>query len=322
MPTEKKAIRTGIMLAVLLLSLEFSAPASRAQQPALRISSPSAGAVVAPGDSLHVVVIPAEHMSFSVVGVVFTNNLGATQIRKEPPYEFSITIPANARSGKYLLTALGRSPAIGATGSLPVAIYVERPEAPIKLQVEPSRLDLTAFGERLPLSVRGTFSDGSSTDVTRSSHLHFLSANQSIASVDNQGVVTAVHAGRTSVEASYGAAHITIPVITEPPAFLLSADSLDFGVRPSGAAGPEKIITLRNTQQEPLRVTGVDSRGDFSLQQNCTRQEIPPGGACEISVQFAPAQAGLREGELAISTRADSAQTILRLTGTSTASSQ
>ncbi len=51
----------------------------------------------------------------------------------------------------------------------------------------------------MPLQVTGSFANGSKVDVTHSLHVRYSSQNPQIATVDDQGIVTAVALGKTYI---------------------------------------------------------------------------------------------------------------------------
>jgi hypothetical protein len=67
------------------------------------------------------------------------------------------------------------------------------------MQTEPSVLRFSAPGESIPLHVLGIFADGSQQDMTHSVQLSYSSQNPQIATVDGQGVVTALAPGSTHI---------------------------------------------------------------------------------------------------------------------------
>jgi hypothetical protein len=77
-------------------------------QPTLRITSPRNGAVVNSGQTLTVSVNASG--TFSKVVIVGEGRIGFTKYLTAPPYQFSISIPANMASGMFALTAIGVSP--------------------------------------------------------------------------------------------------------------------------------------------------------------------------------------------------------------------
>src|SRR5438105_15608022 len=93
---------------VIVIAVIFHDRLSIAQQnqPLLQITSPPDGTVVAPGQTVTVVVTPAAGITFSEVTILGEDPLGFSQVTTTPPFEFSLNIPPHIRAGKYLLTAL------------------------------------------------------------------------------------------------------------------------------------------------------------------------------------------------------------------------
>jgi hypothetical protein len=82
------------------------------------------------------------------------------QVLTAPPYQFTVTIPADVPQHSYMLTAFGAmGPGQGAFSNT-IVINVRRADDPTILKVEPSSPYLTV-GTIAPVRVTGTFSDGS-----------------------------------------------------------------------------------------------------------------------------------------------------------------
>jgi len=87
--------------------------------------------------------------------------------------------------------------------SAPVNVVVERADLPTSLIVTPTSVVFGYIGDKVPLTLIGTFAAGVQMDVTQSSHLSLTSENTSIAGVKN-GVITAVGTGNTTIDVQYG----------------------------------------------------------------------------------------------------------------------
>jgi uncharacterized protein YjdB len=70
---------------------------------------------------------------------------------------------------------------------------------------------MTAVGDSRSLLVIGAFPGNAQIDITNSSKLAVASANSSIASVQN-GTITAVASGMTSITLQYGSITTVIPI--------------------------------------------------------------------------------------------------------------
>ena len=182
-------------------------PASLLAGPSLRITSPSSGTVFAPGETVDITV-EATPLAFRAVGVIGTLPLGFSQISRAAPYRFQIQIPTDTTPGVQRLIAAGYPPDGPAVHSQPVRIAVERPDSPLKL--ESAYHPVLDIGEEIPLYVTGTFADGSTASLTRSTLTRFISDRPSVASVDDHGVVTALSPGSARVTITNGGAQVVV----------------------------------------------------------------------------------------------------------------
>jgi hypothetical protein len=83
------------------------------------------------------------------------------------------------------------------------------------------------------------------------------------------------------------------------PQASLSAASLGFLAQSIGSASAAQQVTLSNTGNAPLNVSGVVTTGDFSQTNNCG-SILSANGSCTINVTFTPSAAGNRTGTLTV----------------------
>ena len=101
----------------------------------------------------------------------------------------------------YSLTAFGSANGT-VVQSAPVSIDIERADVPVKVNVDPNFIILTETHQSMPLTVRGTFADASSVDITRSTLTAYSSENSAVATVNSAGLVTGVKTGKTRINIS------------------------------------------------------------------------------------------------------------------------
>lgn len=115
--------------------------------------------------------------------------------------DFQLTIPVGIRAGSYRLTAAGLANGV-VVKSPPLSIDVERNDFPVRVQVDPSEIKFTEAQQLIPLTVTGTFSDGSQVDISRSKFTQYTSSNPAVATVSSIGVAAAVTAGKARISVS------------------------------------------------------------------------------------------------------------------------
>lgn len=210
------ALRTSLTVTLLAFSLRLAGQT----QSALQITSPPDESVVKPGQTVTVSVKSPTNITFKQVFVIGEQPLPTTTIATSAPAEFSILIPAGTRPGRYLLTAWGTTTANQMQGSAPITIDVERADLPTSLSANRTRISFPSQGHTMPLRISGTFADESVVDLTLSSNLVYASSNSTVATVDKNGVVTAIAEGNASITATYGQGiqrvHVSV-LVTVPP---------------------------------------------------------------------------------------------------------
>jgi len=203
---------TRILTAVSLLWFAEAAP----PEVPVRVTGPENGAIVNAGGAVTVTVTvpPGAYRSISIAGdgpFELSTSLSA------PPYQFSYPIPADYASGRYRFHATGATESGEPVCSDVVEIDIERPDEPKKLLAE--FVSLTFGDEKvLPLQIWGIFADGSKVDVTRSRRMAYTSDKPAIATVSDDGVVSAVAQGKARITARYSDKILIVPVtVTQKP---------------------------------------------------------------------------------------------------------
>ena len=179
-----------LFIAVAALALPLQAESK------LQIRSPRNGTVVKPGETVTVEV--SSSISYAHVVVAGTGPIGYSQGLTAPPFVFSIRIPVDITPGQYQITAGGVAQSGQLDSSEPISIDVERPDKPISLKLQPLHLHLSV-GDKIALSVWGTYTDGSVVNLRRSSQITYMSESPSIATVTKDGWVTAAGVGFTKI---------------------------------------------------------------------------------------------------------------------------
>jgi len=90
------------------------------------------------------------------------------------------------------------------------------------------------FGLSEPLTATGTFSDGSTQDVT--GDVTWTSSSSAVATVTSAGLVTPVTQGTTTITAAYGAISVSAPLTVAAPALVTAVLNPQNPVFPAGVA--------------------------------------------------------------------------------------
>ena len=206
--------------AIGLWALSCAMSAFLQAQPTLRITSPSSGTVVTPGQSLRVTVEASPAGAFKAVIVDATWQGAVGTLLSPPPYglsiEFTIKVPENVGARKYALTAMGFVTPGQPIYSNAIGLVLEPSDAPTTLRVQPSVLSLSPGGTG-HLLVFGEFAGGQLLDLTRSTRIMYTMDNPGILEVGDQGIVTALAPGSTKLTITYGQAKAEIPVTVLGP---------------------------------------------------------------------------------------------------------
>jgi Bacterial Ig-like domain (group 2) len=181
----------------LYLTVALAALATLPAQAALRITSPKNLTVVSPGETIFVdVAVSGEPLIGA--NIAAADPIKDSQVLSAPPYHFPITIPTKITPGLYALTAEGRSPHSELQTSQPISIDVERPDSPQSITTDLSRLEL-AVGDQSDIAVIGTYGDGSTVELTKSTQTKYTTARPGVVSVSSDGLVTGLAVGSTEI---------------------------------------------------------------------------------------------------------------------------
>jgi hypothetical protein len=109
--------------------------------------------------------------------------------------------------------------------------------------------------------------------------------------------------------------------VTALPAISLSASTLALGTHAVGLTSAQQSVTVTNSGQATLNLTGVNltgnHSGDFARSGTCAAgAALPTGGSCEIAVVFAPSASGKRSATIAVTSDASNGTANVALTGT------
>ncbi len=299
---------------------EGKTPLGRTSEaPSIAITSPANGSTVSAGETVSVTLSVVQPGAFTRgISVIGEGRLGAAPVKSSPPFTFTLTVPSNLPPGNYQLTALGFGAAPRPLAAASIILHVEPISGLLSLTAPPEGLSFEAIGEQLPLRVIGGAAGGRAVNLAASSAVGLVSADSSVATVDSQGLVTAVGQGQTAINltlSGHGAGSVPIRVVA--PALIPSATSLGFGNQAVGTRSQAQSFTIRNALSYPLRILAVSSPDEFPETSDCPAlSPISAGGSCTVRVWFAPRRPGIRSGAVSITDSAVIAPTRVYLSGT------
>jgi len=191
----KQLLFVGTVSAALIVaaSLLWSGRSSAQAMPVLlEITAPAEGTVVNPGQTVTFVVTPISGGSFTSVLLDGPYPFSASPRVSVSPYQLSLAIPQKIAAGKYAITAFGARSGQNAGVSKPIHLDVEPSTAIVSMRIVNSTIVFQHAGDKIPVRVWGTFSDGSTMEITKSSGTTYSTGNPKIATVNAIGWVTAV----------------------------------------------------------------------------------------------------------------------------------
>lgn len=303
------------------MSTVSAAQSPRADNPAvlLEITSPANGAIVEPGERLAVTVTSRtiRDGEFAIISPV-----GVSSLISSLPARAIIEIAKDAAFGRQHLMAMGTARGGQEIISNPIEIDVERPDTPTAISeiAYGSHLEFTERGAEIPLSIVATFADGAVLHVGESSHMKYSSSSPRVATVRDDGLITAMGVGEATIRAEYrnGDARRALEVNVNVPSLVLtvSSDVLDFGAQAIGTTSAPRTLILQNTGAEPMKITAVHAPSEFAASGPCIGSApLPANATCDLNITFTPSAAGPQRGLLGIVTDRTLLPDPIRVTG-------
>jgi parallel beta-helix repeat protein len=93
--------------------------------------------------------------------------------------------------------------------------------------------------------------------------------------------------------------------------------TLSFGSEVVGGTSARQNVTVTNTGNASVAISGIVAAGDFQATNNCPAS-LAPAAACAVSVTFAPSVIGVRTGSVNLSDNATGSPQKVALAGTGT----
>jgi hypothetical protein len=104
-------------------------------------------------------------------------------------------------------------------------------------------------------------------------------------------------------------------VAGQAPVAYLSSSTLNFGLQLVTTTSSAQVLTLTNTGNAALSVTGVAITGNFAETNNCGTS-VAAGASCTINVSFSPQAAGTQQAAVTITDNANGSPHSATLIGT------
>ncbi len=212
----------------------------------LNITSPEDGEVFSPGDT---VTVEVTYDGQPKNGIYFLSQDGSTGVDDSAPYEFQFQIDEEF-IGSMLIVVW----AVNEEGGIEegsVEISIETDDKPESISITPSGPLYTERGAEVMLYVEGTYPDGVTRDITsHAAGTSYSSADSSIASVTEDGVITAVSVGETTITVENG-------VSAEYKVYVLSCNAKKISVS-------EKTLALKRKESKNVTVTLTGNDGCLS----------------------------------------------------------
>ena len=206
--------RSWRVAGILILAAGMASVLAGAEQSPIHFVSPAGGTIVRPGQTITISV--SADSSVAKLGLIGQHPLPVSRavapgLGVARPFEFAVTIPMDIRPGPYRVRAVGVL-----AGGEPVAeslvLNVEKAEEPTRIWAKPQTILFSGGGERIPLRVLGAFADGSQETLTKSVKTTYTSSDPEVAIVSDDGLVTSVGPGKTSIQIHTPTHDFSVPV--------------------------------------------------------------------------------------------------------------
>jgi pimeloyl-ACP methyl ester carboxylesterase len=215
----------------------------------LQITSPTPGAIVAPGDGIVVTVVGAN--GFVPARIAVMSSVQSIAI-DQPPFTTTLVIPADALGGIELI-AFGEDGQGAIAQSTPVSVSISTSAQLLSMTVSPQPVELYDFSPRQQLSVTGSFDDAIDRNIANSAlGTTYVIGDPAVAIVNANGLITAQGQGQTIVTVSNGVLNEVIMIEVNDPITNSDTDTL-----------PDAIDNCTLTNNEVQRDTDGDGYGNI-----------------------------------------------------------
>lgn len=201
-------------------------PSRNSGGPGIEITEPAAGLVFNGGQSVHVSVDLLGGYDPDTVFIYLhrEGSLDESVVRLDaPPFEADFVIPAD-HVGEIHFSAVGIDAEQVVAVAQNIPAVAETTATLTGISASPDVLILRAYSPKARPTARGTFNDGVTRVLRSSSGTTYAIGNESIATVDSTGVVTAVALGATTLTVSNGGFSDDVAVVVESVKFDVDSD--------------------------------------------------------------------------------------------------
>lgn len=255
--------------------------------PSITITTPMEGVEIQPGDTINIMVEPNGVAEPFEIAYVATDLI---EVVPGSSTSTAVQVPVDFTSEKFMIAAAIIKDGLVVTFDGPVQLPVVLANKPVRLELEPTLLNLEV-GETRRLRVTGVYDDDVPRDLTSASRgSTYLSADETVVTAEPTGQVTANGPGLTRVSVSNGNLARTAPV------FVREARR---NQRPSAEAGMNRTLECSGFDTSVVELDGTDSSdpdGDtlscqwssdacaFEDQRTCATNALCPLGESEVSL--------------------------------------
>jgi hypothetical protein len=202
---------------------------------------------------------------------------------------------------------------------------IQIPPNPVPAVSSLSPANVTAQGSSFTLSVTGSNFTGGSVVQWNGTALTttYVSGTQLNAAVPGSDIAQPGTAQVTVLNPlpSGGTSSAVAFTINPTPANAnVTPASLMFDSQTVNTTSTAQTVTLGNTGESALTISGIQASGDFSQTNNCSTP-VASSTNCTISVTFTPSASGSRQGMLTITDNSANSPQTIALSGTGTAPS-
>jgi hypothetical protein len=150
-------------------------------------------------------------------------------------------------------------------------------------------LSFYGAGDQDSVAINAEFLNGDEFDVINSKYLKLTSGNPNVVNVGEEGWLTAIGPGSTTVTATYTLGGRTLQV-----SFPVSVSVPSVGLIPKQWSDPLQVV-LTNRSSTAIKVYPAEIRAPAEESDDCTASRLPPGGSCTMSITFLAVQPGPSE---------------------------
>jgi hypothetical protein len=235
------------------------------------------------------------------------------------PVSYAITGPATLSGSTLTITGAGSVMVTASqagnsdyTAAAPVTQSFSVAKAPLTVTANNATITVGGPFPSFSYTITGFVNQDGTGNIAGSA---FETTTATITSPPGTYPITFSTEGFSSSNYTFTYVNGTLTIVAAIPDVTLSPATLTFSSQGVGSASAAQTITLTNSGNSPLTITGIAVSSPFAQKNTCTANAIAPTATCAFLVTFSPTAGGAITGTLTLTDNASNSPQTVSLSG-------